>query len=212
MSIQKRENPVQGDILEIELADLDKIMNEDPSDNADDLLEELPDNEEKTPKETSPEEQPPQAEPEEDKPDASSSNRLPGKITKKFSGQLVEKILEGMVTESYIKEASATELDEGIYLINKKTGQAFELKKEYVMLIGSDPSKASIVIEGNNTVSRSHAEISVSASGEVYIKDVGSRNGTEINGISINDGGVYQLASEDEIRFSNEPFVIKIGG
>jgi DNA-binding winged helix-turn-helix (wHTH) protein len=81
-------------------------------------------------------------------------------------------------------------------------GQSHPLSAgEYV--IGRDPS-AAIWIE-SSLVSRRHARLVVSAS-SVLIEDLGSRNGTFVNGLHLD--ALSPLASGDEVRIGPDRFVV----
>ena len=59
----------------------------------------------------------------------------------------------------------------------------------------------------DNTVSRNHAEIEVSSDGaEYFLKDVGSHNGTQLNGIVVTDRMPIKL--QDNITFGSTEFRI----
>lgn len=53
------------------------------------------------------------------------------------------------------------------------------------VIIGRNPACTNIVISGDNAVSEKHCEIGIDGN-KFYIKDLGSSNGTKVNGIRIN--------------------------
>lgn len=59
-----------------------------------------------------------------------------------------------------------------------------------------------------NGVSRLHAVISYRDSA-MYIEDMGSTNGTRINGFNLTPNRAYRLRSGDEIEFGRVPIVIR---
>lgn len=71
--------------------------------------------------------------------------------------------------------------------------------------------KSDIVIKGNNTVSNNHAVITVNGDA-VLVKDVGSRNGTFIDGKRIQEGFDIAVRPESELKFSNAVFKVEILG
>lgn len=74
-----------------------------------------------------------------------------------------------------------------------------------VLLIGSQPGKVDYVIGGNRRVSRVHAKISLQ-DGRYTIEDLGSTNGTYVNGRKVISGNVVRLTDGDEIRLADERF------
>ena len=71
--------------------------------------------------------------------------------------------------------------------------------------------KSDIVIKDNNTVSSNHAVITVNG-GSVLIKDVGSRNGTFIDGKRIQEGFDIAVRPDSELKFSNAVFRLEVLG
>lgn len=89
-------------------------------------------------------------------------------------------------------------------LISKRNGELFELSGE--MKIGCDPSFADIVIP-NNTVSKKHATLTVKGP-VLLLEDVGSKNGTHLNGKRIPKGFSIEVETGSTIIFSNEEYYI----
>jgi pSer/pThr/pTyr-binding forkhead associated (FHA) protein len=58
----------------------------------------------------------------------------------------------------------------------------------------------------NGSVSRRHAEISY-ANGQYILRDVGSANGTFVNGSRLDSGSTHLLKHNDRLRFGNVPYV-----
>ena len=63
----------------------------------------------------------------------------------------------------------------------------------------------------NPTVSRKHARVFVS-NGSYYIEDLGSTNGTCVNGEMLRKMEPYKLEDKARIRFSNEDYFFEIRG
>lgn len=102
----------------------------------------------------------------------------------------------GEITEQQIKEAlEAREKDTLIIIGPIDEGNEFELK-EGIYLLGRDPESS--IFLNDVTVSRRHAEIRIKA-GKITIRDLGSLNGTFVNGQVINtetelkDGDIIQI-------------------
>ena len=73
------------------------------------------------------------------------------------------------------------------------------------MLVGRDPHRAGICVEGNGKISRIHARL-ISNNGQVYIKDSSAPNGTFVNDVKVEPGSCIALHSGDIIRLANEQF------
>ena len=81
-------------------------------------------------------------------------------------------------------------------------GEQQELEKELVIGRSADGFGA---LKGDPEISRRHAQISRTDEGRLYISDLGSTNGTFINGVRITqkilDHGVTVKIGTAEIRF-----------
>ena len=75
-------------------------------------------------------------------------------------------------------------------------------------MVGKASGGADIIID-KKTVSRVHARIKKEA-GSYRINDLGSRNGTYLNGERISDGKAEFLYDGDEISFANADFIFRI--
>ena len=92
-------------------------------------------------------------------------------------------------------------------LIHAETGERITISKENFE-VGKSKNN-DYCIQGNSTVSRRHAVI-VRKNDEFYIYDVGSTNGTRINGQRIAPKEQILLADGDEIVLADEKFTIEI--
>lgn len=137
------------------------------------------------------------------------SHRLHGRITKKYTGQFVEKILASMVDGKMVEEAIENVSPEAeavsYQLIRKKDGTVYDIGESET--VGADKDFATIVIDDNKTVSRRHAKLEVE-DGFLLITDLGSRNGTRVNGFDLDPNEAYELRIGNEIEFSDEEFVV----
>jgi len=87
-----------------------------------------------------------------------------------------------------------------------ETGRHFVLSGQTSFLLGRS-SECAIVIP-DASCSRKHAEIFVASSGKIYVKDLGSTNGTHVNTVKLNEAS--QLAENDVIRIGdNTEFVFE---
>lgn len=73
-------------------------------------------------------------------------------------------------------------------------------------IIGSDFSECNIVIN-NRTVSRKHAEF-IAEGKKLFIKDIGSTNGTIIDGLTVKPYEKNELANGSFITLGDEPFQV----
>jgi len=85
------------------------------------------------------------------------------------------------------------------------TGGEFSLEEGQEYVIGKDPLTCSIVFQ-DLSVSRTHAKITVGSEGDIFIEDLGSKNGVLVNGSLID--GLFQLSSQDAVVIGTTTFVI----
>ena len=78
-----------------------------------------------------------------------------------------------------------------------------------VFLMGSDYAKMDCVIRNNRYISRCHAKIYYET-GCYFIEDVGSMNGTYINGVKLAEGIKYKLETGDLINLADCKFEVDI--
>ena len=96
---------------------------------------------------------------------------------------------------------------DGGYLERKKNGESIAISKAN-FCVGKDDLHCDFCIRDNNTISRQHAIISISA-GRVYIEDNHSKNGTFLNDIKLISGQRQELRDGDRLKLSNEEFIYK---
>lgn len=84
-------------------------------------------------------------------------------------------------------------------------GAEFGLHEESTYVIGKDPNTCDIIFQ-DLSVSRQHAEISVSADGKVLIRDLGSRNKVLVNGLEIQQP--TELSTQDLIALGTTSFLV----
>jgi ABC-type multidrug transport system ATPase subunit/pSer/pThr/pTyr-binding forkhead associated (FHA) protein/ABC-type multidrug transport system permease subunit len=78
---------------------------------------------------------------------------------------------------------------------------AFTKDVQSVLVLGKSPECDLIMLEGE--ISRQHAQIIHNSNNELYIVDLGSTNGTFVNGRKLEPGVPYQININDEISFSS---------
>ncbi len=84
-------------------------------------------------------------------------------------------------------------------------GAEIGLEKGRVFTIGKDPNVCDIVFQ-DLSVSRTHARLSISADGAMEIEDLGSKNGTVVNGSPITDKRT--ITPQDLIALGTTAFMI----
>lgn len=121
-------------------------------------------------------------------------------IRKRVSGKAVEQILEGLLRGI----PSQNQAERTGQLISVSTGQIIDIQGG-TLIIGASPSQANLVLEGNPTISRRHAAIE-NRSGRFYVRDLGSLNGTRLNGNLLRANEEMELRNGDRIIVSNVTF------
>ncbi len=94
-----------------------------------------------------------------------------------------------------------------------QTGMSFDLEGSSIT-IGRDPNNA--IFLNDMTVSRQHARIDLAKGGPVTIEDLGSLNGTWIDGAisskaTLKDGSTVQIGTFRMVFHTNEPERIETG-
>ncbi len=78
---------------------------------------------------------------------------------------------------------------------------AFTKDVQTVLVLGKSPECDLIMLEGE--ISRQHAQIIHNSNNELYLVDLGSTNGTFVNGRKLEPGVPYQIKINDKISFSS---------
>lgn len=84
-------------------------------------------------------------------------------------------------------------------------GAEFAMQKNKVYLIGKDPNLCDLVFH-DLSVSRQHARLTVDDQENVFIEDLGSRNGVLVNGELISDK--HPISSQDLIALGTTTFLL----
>lgn len=92
-------------------------------------------------------------------------------------------------------------------LVKEKNGMEYSLVRD-CYTVGKDP-QSDIVVQNNPTVSRKHARIFMHES-FYFIEDLGSTNGTYVNGEKLRKMEPYKLDGRAKIQFSNENYIFEI--
>ena len=104
-------------------------------------------------------------------------------------------------------EEDISQQETSFCLYEPLTGTLNELLRD-VTIIGRSAEEAHIIIN-NQFVSRTHARVSRIGS-EWYIEDLGSRNGTKVNGTKIKKGEKVNLRAGDDIELARTKIIFDI--
>ncbi|MFQ3586407.1 MAG: FHA domain-containing protein [Fimbriimonadaceae bacterium] len=100
-----------------------------------------------------------------------------------------------------VPAAAAAVAGSGLPRLRGEDGSAFEIA-EGTSIVGREEGTA-VALVGHSSVSRRHAEIARSGDA-VTVKDLGSTNGTFVNGVQIHDG--VELKPGDTVQFGTVRF------
>ncbi|MDD4188552.1 MAG: DUF6382 domain-containing protein [Eubacteriales bacterium] len=111
--------------------------------------------------------------------------------------------------ETEVGENHKTRDNTTAFLRNLSGDVTFEIQAaDTGCMIGRKKDLADLIIS-NKTIGKIHAEI-IRKSGEYYIKDLNSRNGTCVNNIRIDPGTEVKLTHRDILTFANEDYIFVI--
>lgn len=139
--------------------------------------------------------------------------KLNKRLSPKSLYPILEKKADALISTIEIPKAQpqtaplvSSMVDSQYYLINKATGEVITITE--TLKVGNDASFADYIPLKNKTVSQKHAVFTVEGN-VLMVKDVGSSNGTYINGSRIPVGFNIQLAAGNVVALSNEAFVVQ---
>lgn len=89
-------------------------------------------------------------------------------------------------------------------LVRTKNGEQIQIRKQ-IFKVGKERVKVDYCISDNNTISRTHAQITYK-NGEYYITDLKSTNYTYVNGNKVAADQEIKLRNGDKIKLSDEEF------
>ena len=93
-------------------------------------------------------------------------------------------------------------------LIQSIDGQFHFVVCENEFLIGKSRERVQGVITGNNAVSRVHCKI-VRQNGSYFVVDMGSSNGTYVNGKRIHPNVPEPISDRSQLRIANAEFIVR---
>lgn len=94
-------------------------------------------------------------------------------------------------------------------LLHPAGQQAYVIRKPQVK-IGRSPFRCDVVIEGNESISKQHAEINL-ANGRCVLRDCNSSNGTFLKGRPLEAGQAAELENPAIFQLNNELFILLSG-
>ena len=103
--------------------------------------------------------------------------------------------------------APVEQMAKGLRLERLATGKVYEVTS-FPATIGKG-SAANVRIDDNDSVSRVHARIKFLGS-SYAVEDLGATNKTYLNGVELAEGSVSVLKEGDELRLSDEAFIIHL--
>lgn len=140
---------------------------------------------------------------EEEKP----SKREPIKlIDKRYEKKIVKKSDDKKIVEKPFVDLKKESKQYKIIRLSNKENISIKGEK---FVVGKS-KHSNYQVNGNNTVSRSHAIFSIKKDGSLWIEDNSSKNGTCVDGIYIEAHDPYKLADGQTIRLSDEVFRVSI--
>ncbi len=118
--------------------------------------------------------------------------------------------LEGLTTEK--EDLSTVHLEAGAevrwllkVVAGPNSGAEFGLQRGATYILGKDPNLCDIVFQ-DLSVSRQHARIMVDENNQVFIEDLGSRNGVLVNGELIHEK--HLISSQDLVSLGTTSFLM----
>lgn len=94
-------------------------------------------------------------------------------------------------------------------LFHVRAGRAYVLRKPQTK-IGRSPIKCDVILEGNESISKLHAELRC-YNQKFYLMDAGSTNGTYLQGQKLTSGDQVQLTSPAVFQLNDEPMILLTG-
>lgn len=122
-------------------------------------------------------------------------------LVESFSKEAIQEDLEPIELDMSPQTPSSWLLK---VITGPNSGAEFNLKLDTSYTLGKDPSSCQLVFS-DLSVSRQHAKLHVSQEGDLFIEDLGSKNGVLVNGLKIEEK--KQLNSSDVIALGTTSFI-----
>ena len=113
--------------------------------------------------------------------------------------------VERDTSDTVFVEDVAEKTEKTAQLQNRQNGQIYTLAPK-VTVIGTSKGNADICLDECRVVSRRHARISCEQE-QYYLEDLGSKNGTYVNGTELEASTPVLLKDKTVIRFANQEFL-----
>ena len=113
--------------------------------------------------------------------------------------------MERYTSDTVFVEDVVERTEKTAQLQNRQNGQIYTLAPR-VTVIGTSKGNADICLDECRVVSRRHARISCEQE-QYYLEDLGSKNGTYLNGTELEAGTPVLLKDKTVIRFANQEFL-----
>lgn len=115
-----------------------------------------------------------------------------------------------ILTEDNKTEILYTQFPEPCYCLVAKSKEASSdiLIKSFPYYIGKDKNRNQLILK-ENSVSRFHGVLTMKE-GEVFLTDIGSTNGTYVNGQKLEHNQPVPVNNSDELAFSREVYLFKV--
>jgi hypothetical protein len=111
---------------------------------------------------------------------------------------------------SQLNDRKTIELDpepRELSLRRRRNGEVYRL--DHLPATLGKGAAADIIIEGNESISRVHARVSLNGD-DFVVEDLNATNGTQVNGMPVQPGMMVLLSDGDVLRLSDEDFDIAI--
>ena len=86
--------------------------------------------------------------------------------------------------------------------------KTFRCDFKTTVIVGRNPHMCTLLIGGDNSISGKHCGIYVKT-GVFYIKDLGSSNGTKVNGIPLS--GELEIHTGDIVKLGRKEYLVELG-
>ncbi len=130
-------------------------------------------------------------------------------IYKRINKQLQERNIQYAYEEGTWSMENPYEGERGpIMLVSADGLKTIPITKEE-FLIGKNPDKVDGIIEGNSAISRIHCKIIHSWNSKDYMMDMGSANGSYLNGVRVPSDDYIEINVGDRIKLANEEFIVR---
>ena len=96
-----------------------------------------------------------------------------------------------------------------LVLTSPETGQQIMIEQNALVIGRKTPEAMGVLRNVPNTVGRQHAEISRAGEG-FFIRDLNSRNGTKLNGRTLNPMELYPLSDGDKVSLAKFELDVRV--